>query len=114
MPDPAQPTPLLLGLQKARSIGPDRNAEQRTAMNSVPRSEAGVPNPESEGLSAVDALSKLVRNYTGPVQETLGEINPFHTPVGGEGMYNAGKVAPSTAPYDVYQAMMQRFGMGRK
>lgn len=118
MPDPAQPTPLLLGLQKARSIGPDPKAEaiRRFGGNPLhPVQEAGMPNPESEGLSAVDALSKLVRNYTGPVQETLGEINPFHTPVGGEGMYNAGRVpAVPNTPFDIYQQMMQRFGMGKK
>ncbi len=114
---PQNPTnPALFGLQKAASIGADPRAEAFRAMDNS-RLEASVPNPESKGASALDALSKMVRQYSGPVQETLGEINPFHTPVGGEGMYNMAHVKPNMAPSvedGIYQRMLEKFGMGRK
>lgn len=116
MPNPLQPPPPLLGLQKAQSIGADPRAEAFRAMDNS-RLEASVPNPENKGMGALDALSKLARNYSGPVQETLGELNPFHTPVGGEGMFNTSRMAPNMAPSvedSIYQRMMEKFGMGRK
>ncbi len=114
MPNPANPA--MFGLQKAASIGPDHRAEAFRQMDNS-RLDASVPNPEQKGASALDALSRMVREYSGPVQETLGEINPFHTPVGGEGMYNMGRVKPNMAPSvedSMYQAMMQKFGMGKR
>lgn len=114
MPNPLQPPPPMLGLQKASSIGPDPKAEFMRSHGGY--KEAGVPNPESEGLGAVDALSKMAREYAGPVQETLGELNPFHTPVGGEGMYNVARMPRPNASMEdgMYQRLLDKFGMGRK
>ena len=55
--------------QGAMKVAPDALAGLRGAFN--PASEAST--------------------YTGPVAETLGETDPFHTPVGGEGLYNVAK-----------------------
>lgn len=120
MPNPTSPS--IFGLQKAQHIGPDPQGQANTDMNNWVDAHGGpmqaaLPNPENRGALALDSLSKLARTYSGPIQETLGEFNPFHTPVGGEGMYNVGKVAPNMAPSiedSMYQKMMEKFGMGRK
>lgn len=112
MPNPIQPNPLLLGLQKASTIGPDPMGEAFTQMN-MQRKEAALPNPENKGVSALGGLMDLMKEYAGPVQETLGEYNPMHTPVGGEGLYNIGRggVRKATdALESAYHNLMPRFG----
>lgn len=114
MPNPLQPPAPLLGLQKAQSIGADPRAEAFRQMDNT-RLDASVPNPENKGMGALDALSRMVREYTGPVQETLGEWNPDFTPMGGEGMFNAArglKAKAGDAAEQAYHAIMST--MGRK
>ena len=116
MPNPLNPSPALLGLQKATSIGPDRRAEAFRQMEDT-RKDAAMP-PPGELFASLTNLGKLavpsLRRGAASAAETLGEMSPEFTAVGGEGMYNIGKgVRPSTAPYEVYQRMMEKFGMGR-
>lgn len=42
--------------------------------------------------------------------ETLGERAPDFTPVGGEGMYNAGRQASQPVPSDAYQHLLRNMG----
>lgn len=106
----------MLGLQKATGIGADPRAEALRQMDNT-RLDASIPNPENKGMGALDALSRMVRQYTGPVQETLGEIDPQFTPKGGEGMFNTPRVNPSEyshIPDAMYQRVLEKFGMGKK
>lgn len=61
-------------------------------------------------------LARVPSKRPTPV-ETLGEVAPEYTPVGGEGMFNMSRVdkLPSGPPLEgLYQEMMRRFGgMGR-
>lgn len=68
------------------------------------------------GPTAVRAAAREIpaRTYTGPVAETLGEVVPDFTPVGGEGMFNVPKVKPQPNLEDIlYQKAVEKFGMGR-
>lgn len=105
-------TPSLYGLQKAAHIGPDPTGEAITAMKTH-QMQAALPNPENRGSTAIDGLLKLAQDYHGPVQETLGEIDPFHTPVGGEGLYNVGRGAvrkASDMAESAYSNIMAKMG----
>lgn len=114
MPNPI--TPSLLGLQKATGIGADPAATAFRQMDQQ-RQDASLPNPEQKGASALDMLSRLAREYHGPVQETLGEVHPDFTPVGGEGLYNVAKGAVLKAgdtAETAYRALMSKLGgLGR-
>lgn len=62
--------------------------------------------------AAVPAGSEA-STYTGPVAETLGEVDPFHTPVGGEGLYNvarAGLRGIVDPVEEAYKALLSRGG----
>lgn len=65
------------------------------------------------GEGAMSALKGLnPRTYTGPISETLGEVNPMFTPQGGEGMFNASKVAQGigdTAVDPLVEAFKQKW-----
>lgn len=112
MPNPLQPNPLLLGLNKAQSIGPDPMAEAFTQMN-MQRKEASLPNPENKGASALGGLMDIMKEYSGPAQETLGEWHPDFTPMGGEGLYNVAKGGVRRAGDAIelaYHNLMPKFG----
>lgn len=117
MPTPTNPA--VLGLQKATSIGADPRAEAFRAMDAG-RKDAAMP-PPNEWLDSLTALGKLavpvIRRGAAPVAETLGEMAPDFTPVGGEGLYNVAKGATRKAGDSVdaaYQALMARLGgLGR-
>ena len=58
----------------------------------------GMGEPPAISAGPLQGLARAVpgqpgeaSTYTGPVQETLGEIDPAMTPVGGEGMFNAAR-----------------------
>lgn len=110
MPNPTNPA--MFGLQKAQSIGADPKAEAFRQMDAQ-RMDSSVPNPENKGASAIDALSRMVRQYAGPVQETLGETHPDFTPMGGEQMYNiarGGVHKAGDAALDAYHALIAKLG----
>lgn len=112
----------LFGLQKAQHIGPDPSGQANTDMMNWVNSHGGpmqaaLPNPESEGSSALSGLVNLLKQYHGPVQEALGERDPMFTPVGGEGMYNVAKGAVRKATDSIgsaYDHLIPKFGgLGR-
>ena len=53
---------------------------------------------------ASEAAGALAPRMFNPVAETLGEVAPDFTPVGGEGLYNAGKAAAKPATDPVIEA----------
>lgn len=94
MPNP------LDGLKKAQHIGPDplgasnmsRGEMMPFPVGSAMEAIAGIPKV-AEAAKGASELFPGMREYFGPVQETLGEYMPDFTPVGGESMYNIGKQA---------------------
>ena len=78
MPNPSYP---LSALKNATSIGnPWDKIEVKQGMMPMP--------PALQGLSsAIPAMRRIL-----PAAETLGEVLPDFTPVGGEAMYNLGKI----------------------
>lgn len=114
MPNPHLPaTPqALYGLQKAHAIGADPAAQAMHDMKQQ-QMQAALPDPENRGSTAVDGLLNLARNYTGPVQETLGEHDPTFTPTGGEGLFNVargGVRKAADAAESAYGNIMARMG----
>lgn len=111
MPDKLSP---LLGLQKAQSIGSDPRAEALHAMDAG-RKDAAMP-PPGELLASLTSLGKLAvpaLRRAAPVAETLGEMAPDFTPVGGEGLYNVargGVRKAGDAIESAYQSLLQRGG----
>src|SRR5258706_14482518 len=98
MPDPLE------ALKKAQTIGAGPHDASRippltqSAMPMLPEGALGalvglagrwLPGMAKVAPRAAQAVGEA-SSYS-PVAETLGEVNPEHTAVGGEGMYNAGK-----------------------
>lgn len=114
-PNPLQPNPALLGLQKAQSIGADPAAMAFRDMHDHMQT-AAIPDPKNRvmgGVNALDTLIDMGRKYYGPIQETLGESNPDFTPVGGEGMFNIARGATRKAGdalESAYHNLMPRLG----
>lgn len=111
---PKSVNPALFGLQHAASIGVDPRAEAYRAMDAQ-RKDAAMP-PPGELLNSLTSLGKLAvpaLRRAAPVAETLGEMAPDFTPVGGEGLYNVarGGVRKATdAVESAYRALLQRGG----
>jgi len=126
MPDPNP----LNALRKASSISsnpssPDPSLISRGQMPVPPWGSimSGVGQAAQGAAKVVpDALAGLrgalnpaseASTYTGPVAETLGEVDPFHTPVGGEGLYNvarAGLRGIVDPVEEAYKALLSRGG----
>ena len=93
MPNPSYP---LTALKNATSIGnPWDKIEVKQGMMPGP--------PALKGLaSALPAMKRIL-----PAAETLGEVDPYFTPQGGEAMYNLGKIG--NIP-DGWKLLTQYFG----
>lgn len=61
------------------------------------------------GLNKLPTAPKLP---TTPAMETLGEMSPEFTAVGGESMYNMGRPSPKTFADPAYEAYMRLFAKG--
>ena len=85
-------------------------------MSGVGQAAQGVVKVAPEALAGLrGALNPAseASTYIGPVQETLGETNPFYTPVGGEGLYNvarAGLRGIVDPVEEAYRALLSRGG----
>ena len=78
----------------------------------TPRYAKIVPDALQGLRGALNPMSEA-STYTGPVAETLGEVDPFHTPVGGEGLYNvarAGLRGIVDPVEEAYRALLSRGG----
>lgn len=59
-----------------------------------------MPSMPQEGPAlGLPQFSQLAPRSHLPVQETLGEVHPDFTPMGGEGLFNAARKSPNT-PFD--------------
>lgn len=95
-----QANPTFRRLQDAGMFGGDRTVGSWS--QAAPRAPRAVPR-------ASETSSRMT-----PVQETLGEMRPDFTPVGGEDMYNVGKRAVQGLSDPVLQAYHKILGsMGR-
>lgn len=95
-----QANPVFKRMQQAGAFGGDRTVGSWAQAS--PRAYRAAPRA-SEASYRID-----------PVQETLGEINPEFTAVGGEGLYNTGKEAMRGLMDPAVHAYMRILGtMGR-
>ena len=74
----------------------------------IPRATSVVSGAAKGALGGLKALSEKFN----PVAETLGEVDPYFTPVGGEALYNIGKGASKAVADPVYASYMKLLGKG--
>lgn len=98
------PFSIMDALKKVRSPQPELEAQLGPVTQSVmPMSPSGilaglrnfigsstVSGTEAAASRVIPAMSEASYRIA-PVTETLGEVNPDFTPVGGEGLYNVGQ-----------------------
>lgn len=120
-------------LQKAQTIGPNTSHAYGTGpgemVGMMPAPPWGMTNPmkmtaATEGTPSIlkylmDMFSKkaatqapgMMSKMSNPVvAETLGEMSPEFTPVGGEGMYNVGRQAMSKPqPSPIMDEMFRKY-----
>ena len=111
-------TPLNIGMAAMPAMGAMMRGGQAAKRLAPALDLIDTPTPKQvmPGADDVNALiGDLRRNLAKvpsrrPPMETLGEVNPQFTPVGGEGIYNAGQGAAGSGPVDAYQLLLSKLG----